>query len=91
MDKGNMPDGLAAVWLNGRGDIGDERHLFLLFLAAVMFFFLSYLLLASAIFSYNCLSYVSYFYSIFLKDMDTINRIYQVSSILLLEVLCWLW
>jgi hypothetical protein len=38
MDQGNMPDGLTAVWLNGRGDIGDESRHYLRFLAAVMFF-----------------------------------------------------
>jgi hypothetical protein len=37
MDQGNMPDGLAAVWLNGRGDLGDESRRYVCFLAAAMF------------------------------------------------------
>jgi hypothetical protein len=38
MDQGNMPDGLTAVWLNGRCDIGDESCRYLRFLAVAMFF-----------------------------------------------------
>jgi hypothetical protein len=37
MDQGNMSDGLTAVWLNGRGDIGDESRRYLRFLAAATF------------------------------------------------------
>jgi hypothetical protein len=33
-----MPDGLTTVWLNGRGDIGDQSRRYLCFLAAAMFF-----------------------------------------------------
>jgi hypothetical protein len=35
-----MPDGLTAVWLNGRGDIGDESRRYLRLLVAAMFFYL---------------------------------------------------
>jgi hypothetical protein len=37
MDKDNMPDGSAAVWLNGSGDIGDKSRRYFHFLTAAIF------------------------------------------------------
>jgi hypothetical protein len=71
-DQGNMHDGSAAVWPNGRGDIGDESRRYLCFLVAGMFFGL---LVCSAVDYLNCsVLFINNIYSIF-KSRANINTI----------------
>jgi hypothetical protein len=67
------------VWLNSRGDIGDESRWYFCFLAEAMFLVFSTVGPLRFFFGNNYLWFVKHF----LQDMDTINRIYHVIYIFL--------